>query len=77
MAVIREEGGSNAIKGFLFQFDKTILEVLENPNSVIRVEQSEDIEQEKYYIQVKNRESWKILPVPYSETYRPVTKFVY
>ena len=62
MTVTREEGGSNAIKGFLFQFDRTILEVLENPNSVIRVEQSEDIEKEKYYIQVKNRESAKYYP---------------
>lgn len=62
MAVIREEGGSNAIKGFLFQFDKTILEILENPKDVIRVEQREDIERDKYHIQVKNRESSKYYP---------------
>lgn len=73
MAVTREEGGSNAIKGFLFQFDRTILEVLENPNSVIRVEQSEDIEQDKYYIQVKNRESAKYYP---SRIRRPIVQLL-
>ncbi|MHC4752386.1 MAG: hypothetical protein ACYTFW_21240 [Planctomycetota bacterium] len=62
MAVTREEGGSNAIKGFLFQFDRTILEIVDNPRKVIRVEQSEDIEREKYYIQVKNRESARYYP---------------
>lgn len=58
----REEGGSNAIKGFLFQFDKTIIEILANPNQTIRMEQKEDIEREKYHIQVKNRESSKYYP---------------
>lgn len=53
----REQGGSNAIKGFLFQFDKTILEILDNPGEEVRVEQKEDVEREKYYIQVKNRET--------------------
>jgi len=62
LAVTREEGGSNAIKGFLFQFDRTILEILDNPQDVIRVEHSEDIVREKYYIQVKNRESTKFYP---------------
>ena len=62
MAIKREEGGSNAIKGFLFQFDRTILEILDNPKGVIRFEQREDIERDKYYIQVKNRESSKYYP---------------
>lgn len=62
MAVTREEGGSNAIKGFLFQFDRTILEILDNRQQEIHVEKSEDIEREKYYIQVKNRESTKFYP---------------
>ena len=62
MAIKREEGGSNAIKGFLFQFDRTILEILDNPKGVIRFEQREDIERDKYHIQVKNRESSKYYP---------------
>jgi len=62
LAIRREEGGSNAIKGFLFQFDRTILEILDNPKGVIRVEQREDIERDNYYIQVKNRESSKYYP---------------
>lgn len=62
MTIRREEGGSNAIKGFLFQFDKTILEILDNPKGVIRFEQRGDIERDKYHIQVKNRESSKYYP---------------
>lgn len=62
MGTRREEGGSSAIKGFLFQFDKTILEILDSPKKSIRFEQKEDIERGKYYIQVKNRESAKYYP---------------
>jgi len=49
------EGGSRAIKGFLFQFDRTILEILQHPGSEVTFEQEEDIQREKYYIQVKER----------------------
>jgi hypothetical protein len=56
------EGGSNAIKGFLFQFDRTILEILQHPDSIVTFEQEEDIQREKYYIQVKERGKSKYYP---------------
>lgn len=66
----REEGGKHAIKGFLFQFDKTIIEILENPNKVIYFEQEEDVFYEGYYIQIKHRENSKYYP----SSIRPATK---
>ncbi|MCX5718756.1 MAG: hypothetical protein NT055_02110 [Nitrospirae bacterium] len=56
------EGGSNAIKGFLFQFDRTILEILRHPEHTVTFEQEEDIQREKYYIQVKERGKSKYYP---------------
>lgn len=56
------EGGSRAIKGFLFQFDRTISETIENPHSEVTFEQEEDIQRDKYYIQVKERGGSKYYP---------------
>jgi len=56
------EGGSNAIKGFLFQFDRTILEIMKHPEQIVTFEQEEDIQREKYYIQVKERGKSKYYP---------------
>lgn len=50
-----DDGGSYAIKGFLYQFDKTIIEILNNPNKSIYFEHIQDIDYEDYVIQVKNR----------------------
>ena len=53
-----EDGGYYAIKGFLYQFDKTIIELLNiDENTSISVEQIQDINYEDYVIQVKHRES--------------------
>lgn len=62
MANRREQGGAYAIKGFLYQFDCTIAEIVNNPGDRIRFETREDIETEEYYIQVKNRGSTKYAP---------------
>ncbi len=58
----RLQGGSHAIKGFLFQFDRTISEIMENSDSEIAFEQVEDIQREDYYIQVKERGGSKYYP---------------
>ncbi|MGF7211061.1 hypothetical protein GGE65_005677 [Skermanella aerolata] len=60
------DGGYYAIKGFLFQFDKTIIEIL-RAGSCIGFEIEQDIATDLYHIQVKNRETqqykpWKIRP---------------
>lgn len=54
----KDDGGYYAIKGFLYQFDKSILEILNlDENSPIYVERIQDINYEKYVIQVKHKES--------------------
>lgn len=59
MTSIVADGGYYAIKGFLYQFDKSILEAIEHPDSVIAVETVEDINTDEYVIQVKHRETQK------------------
>lgn len=58
------DGGYYAIKGFEYQIDKTLLEVLltSNNDSVIRLEQIQDIDTDAYVIQVKYKEATKLTP---------------
>jgi hypothetical protein len=51
------DGGYYAIKGFMYQFDKTILEIFERPDEDIAVEYLQDINSEDYVIQCKYKES--------------------
>lgn len=53
----KTDGGYYAIKGFTYQFDKTLLEIIENPDQNIEIEQIQDIGLQRYYIQVKHKES--------------------
>ncbi len=52
------DGGYYAIKGFAFQFDKTILELFNEPdeNTSINIEQIQDISGENFVMQVKYKE---------------------
>ncbi len=56
------DGGYYAIKGFTFQFDKTISEVINNKDDLIAVEQIQDLSRNNYYIQVKHKEALKYSP---------------
>ncbi len=56
------DGGYYAIKGFTFQFDKTISEVISNKGDVIAVEQIQDLGRNDYYIQVKHKEALEYSP---------------
>lgn len=51
------DGGYYAIKGFLYQFDKNLLEIIDNKTSQIEIENIQDINFEKYVIQVKLKET--------------------
>ena len=52
-----QSGGYFAIKGFTYQFDKSILEVLANQGRDVEIEQIQDIGINNYYIQVKYKET--------------------
>jgi len=52
-----DDGGYYAIKGFLYQFDKTLIEVITNPQSRVAFENKQDIDFDDYVIQVKHKET--------------------
>lgn len=56
------DGGYYAIKGFVFQFDKSLLTCIASPNNDIEIEHIEDINTESYFIQVKYKETQKYAP---------------
>lgn len=51
------DGGYYAIKGFLYQFDRTLIEILRNPTASIAFENHQDIDYEDYVLQVKHKET--------------------
>lgn len=66
-----EDGGYYAIKGFVYQIDKTILEILKNPELEISFEQIQDIDFEDVVMQVKYKEKAKYHP---SSLKKPITQ---
>lgn len=58
------DGGYYAIKGFEFQIDKTLLEVLNasDSQSMVRLEQIQDIDTDDFVMQVKYKEASKLNP---------------
>jgi hypothetical protein len=58
------DGGYYAIKGFEYQIDKTLIEVLtaSDHESVICLEQIQDINTDDFVMQVKYKESAKLMP---------------
>jgi len=55
----KEDGAYYAIKGFVYQFDKTILEILNQTDdeAFVKIEQEQDLEYENYVVQVKYYET--------------------
>jgi hypothetical protein len=51
------DGGYYAIKGFLYQFDKTLIEILSNPDVIVEIEEKQDIAYQDFVIQVKHKET--------------------
>jgi len=58
------DGGYYAIKGFEYQIDKTLYEVLtiNNDEAIIRLEQIQDINTDDFVMQVKYKEASKFTP---------------
>lgn len=52
-----QDGGHHAIKGFAFQFDASLIRLLDNPNTCVEVEGAQDIGLQNFHIQVKHRNS--------------------
>ena len=56
------DGGYYAIKGFLYQFDKSLIEILRNPEQKVGIEKKQDIDIKSYSIQVKHKETQNYSP---------------
>lgn len=50
-----DDGGHDAIKGFAYQFDKTLLEIIRSPRQRLQIEGAQDLSGEHYHMQIKNR----------------------
>ncbi|MFE2042478.1 hypothetical protein ACFXAZ_16435 [Streptomyces sp. NPDC059477] len=50
-----DDGGHDAIKGFAYQFDKTLLEIFQSPRQRLQIEGAQDLSGEHYHMQIKNR----------------------
>jgi hypothetical protein len=55
LATPSRDGGHDAIKGFAFQFDASLLHILDNPTKRVELEGAQDIEVQNYHVQVKRR----------------------
>lgn len=51
------DGGYFAIKGFLYQFDKSLLEIIEKQEKQVEIEMIQDISYDVYVLQVKLKEA--------------------
>lgn len=69
------DGGYYAIKGFEYQIDKNILEILKETdvNKAINIEQNQDIDTADFVMQVKYKEATKFTP---STIKKPVTQLI-
>ncbi|MDD2766346.1 MAG: hypothetical protein PHH40_01110 [Candidatus Moranbacteria bacterium] len=69
------DGGYYAIKGFAYQIDKAILELLntDDNNANINIEQIQDIDSNSYVIQVKYKENAKLVP---SQVNKPISQLI-
>jgi hypothetical protein len=56
------DGGYYAIKGFLYQFDRALIEMLRNPTVNVAFENRQDIDYDDYVLQIKHRETQSFKP---------------
>lgn len=70
-----EDGGYYAIKGFEYQIDKTLIELLKSDNgeSSVNIEQIQDIDSDNWVIQVKFKEAAKFVP---SAVKKPIVQLI-
>ncbi len=71
----KNDGGYYSIKGFAYQIDKTILELLntDDENQNINIEQIQDIDSSDSVIQVKYKETAKLVP---SQVNKPISQLI-
>jgi hypothetical protein len=56
------DGGYYAIKGYLYQFDCALIEMLRNPAVSVAFENRQDVDYEDYILQIKHKETQRFEP---------------
>lgn len=56
------DGAYYAIKGFLYQFDRALIEMLRNPSTAVAFENRQDVDFDDYVLQIKHKETQSYKP---------------
>jgi len=56
------DGGYYALKGYVFQFDKSLIEIIEDRTNKFEIEKVQDLDTHDYYLQVKYKETQNYSP---------------
>ncbi len=62
MTVKADQGSYYALKGYLYQFDKTLIEVLTHRHTHVNFENLQDIDYEDFVLQIKHKETQTYAP---------------
>lgn len=66
------DGAYVAIKGFKYQFDRSIIEIFNNPSIPVRIEQLQDYEFDNYFVQVKYHDTDYTAPQQKQKVKKPL-----
>lgn len=70
------DGAFVALKGYKFQFDKTILEIFDKPDKTVSVEQIQDYGFDDYCVQVKYHNTDYTLPQQKAKQKKPILQLI-
>lgn len=70
------DGAYVAIKGFKYQFDRSIIEIFNNPTKPIRIEQLQDYEFDNYFVQVKFHDTSYTAPQQKQKIKKPLLQLL-
>jgi hypothetical protein len=70
------DGAYIALRGYKYQFDKTILEIFVNPASNVKVEQIQDYSYDDYEVQVKYHNTDYDAPAQKAKTKKPILQLI-
>ncbi|MCG7502150.1 hypothetical protein MHM83_09735 [Tenacibaculum sp. Mcav3-52] len=70
------DGAYVAIKGFKYQFDRSIIEIFNNPSITVRIEQLQDYEFDNYFVQVKYHDTDYTAPQQKQKIKKPLLQLL-
>lgn len=73
---LKMDGAYVAIKGFKYQFDRSIVEIFSNPLIPVRIEQLQDYEFDNYFVQVKYHDTDYTAPQQKQKIKKPLLQLL-